>query len=1539
MIRYLIICLLVLAAPLGAQEQEPESNSMIISFIEEELSTSNRIIRIRGVEGLLASNARVAEITIADREGIWLTIRNAELVWNRLALFEGRLQIEELGAASIEIARAPLPEDAPPSLEATPLAVPDLPISVEIGALAVPELTLGEPFLGQVAMLDVTGRLSLVSGGMDADLRIRRTDGPGGNFALISTYDPETTNLAVRLGLDEPADGILANTLGIPGRPSVNLALRGEGPATDLDILLALSTDGERRITGTGRIRPDPEGTAFDLDISGRVDLLTEETYRPFLEGTSEVTANGLVRNGGGVTIGDLSISTASLQIGGLIETADDGFLRRVDLQGTFGDGETPTILPFGDGTSTLKGATLAVDYGASDDGAWTASLEGDQLVIGGIGAERVALLASGIATGIETPETRRVTATVSTNLLGLTGNTPDLTRALGQDVLLGFETDWRSGEPFALKRFNILGRDLSVIASGELEDWSFQGRIRAEAERLNRFSGLVGRTLGGAVDLGLEGRVSPLLGSFDLTIAGTSEALRVGVTELDRLLAGTTELRGRAIRDETGIQVRNGALRNDQVRITSDGLISSALADFRFDARLADLGDLGLDATGAVTVIGKAEGQDGDIAVSTRIEVPEARLGERSLRGTRAAFDGRLQDGVLTGTLSGAGDLDTAPLSLRGRLALGPDSNEIDGLVFRIGPNTLTGRLVRGPEGLFRGGVGLRAPDISPIAALALAEASGRANLEIDLEPNANGQSISATGSIADIVTPMATIRGGDLDMVVENALGIPAIAGALTFVEAETGGVSIANGRLAAREADGDGSAITATARLQNGTRFGLNGRLRETAAGYAVTLAQLELDGPPPEEGEPAKLIRLAEPAELQVAADTLGIGGLLLDIGGGTVALSGDVAEEISVDAAIEAVPLSILNAISPGLGISGILDGNARASGPRAAPVAAFELSVTDLASENLRDAELPPVDASLTGETEGETLRLDALVEGPGNFTASGTGAVPLGEGEMDLTGSLDRFPLALVDRLAGRPGLRGTVDGTYGVSGTLAAPRVRFNVTGQSLSTSALRDNRIAPLDIRTSGSFREQLITIGEGRIQSADGLDFTTSGRIPLVLDGLDLVAKGRVPLSVVQFALARSGLGAEGILDIGVTAKGRLGAPSLAGKIDLQGGTFVIPVINLRLDDLALDASLNQDRLSIASVTARNSRGGTVRGSGEVTLDASQGFPSDIRLDLENVRYTDGNLASADLGGEITLTGPLGRSGAIAGNIDIQRLEFRVPDTAAAPDVFQLEVSHAKLSPELEATLERARLIGSPTRAERSESGLRLDILFRAPSRVFVRGRGLDAEMGGEVRLGGTVRGVKPFGQFDLQRGRFTILGQRIDLTAGSVRFIGTPIPELLIRAATQIEDVEATVSLEGPSNQPVVAFSSVPDLPDDEILAQIIFRRAISDLSPLQVARLANALAEISGRGGIGFFENVRRATGLDDLDFQTEDDGSTSLRAGKYIRENIYSTIEADTEGNSKASIILDITDDLTARGTVDNNGDTTFGVFFERDY
>ena len=131
-----------------------------------------------------------------------------------------------------------------PPAETTEFALPNLPVTVNIGAVRIERLGLAEPVLGQAAALAVDGAARLEGGGGALRFDMRRRDGDGGNLAIDLGYDPATRGVDLTLLVDEPADGIAANLLGLPGRPALTLSANGSGPVDDLTMRLALATDG-----------------------------------------------------------------------------------------------------------------------------------------------------------------------------------------------------------------------------------------------------------------------------------------------------------------------------------------------------------------------------------------------------------------------------------------------------------------------------------------------------------------------------------------------------------------------------------------------------------------------------------------------------------------------------------------------------------------------------------------------------------------------------------------------------------------------------------------------------------------------------------------------------------------------------------------------------------------------------------------------------------------------------------------------------------------------------------------------------------------------------------------------------------------------------------------------------------------------------------------------------------------------------------------------------------------------------------------------
>ena len=168
----------------GAQEDDSAEKGAFVRFVEEKISTPNRKIELGPIDGALSSDVRLASITVSDREGAWLRIEGVHLVWSRLALLRGNLDVDSLEAEKIEVVRKPLPAETVDPAASEGFALPDLPVAVKIGRLAAPNVVLGAPVLGEEARLAVDASANLANGSLDADLAVRRTDSKPGELTL-----------------------------------------------------------------------------------------------------------------------------------------------------------------------------------------------------------------------------------------------------------------------------------------------------------------------------------------------------------------------------------------------------------------------------------------------------------------------------------------------------------------------------------------------------------------------------------------------------------------------------------------------------------------------------------------------------------------------------------------------------------------------------------------------------------------------------------------------------------------------------------------------------------------------------------------------------------------------------------------------------------------------------------------------------------------------------------------------------------------------------------------------------------------------------------------------------------------------------------------------------------------------------------------------------------------------------------------------------------------------------------------------------------
>ena len=127
----------------------------------------------------------------------------------------------------------------------------------------------------------------------------------------------------------------------------------------------------------------------------------------------------------------------------------------------------------------------------------------------------------------------------------------------------------------------------------------------------------------------------------------------------------------------------------------------------------------------------------------------------------------------------------------------------------------------------------------------------------------------------------------------------------------------------------------------------------------------------------------------------------------------------------------------------------------------------------------------------------------------------------------------------------------------------------------------------------------------------------------------------------------------------------------------------------------------------------------------------------------------------------------------------------------------------------------------------------------------------------------------------------------------------------------ILAVADIGDIQAQVALSGPVNRPDITLSSSPPLPRDEILSRILFGSSVTGLNAVQAARLAQTALELTGTvSSVGMVDDLRQTLGLDTLEVDGGDVNGASVRAGRYLSEDLFVGVSQGFGAESTALLL-----------------------------
>jgi translocation and assembly module TamB len=559
----------------------------------------------------------------------------------------------------------------------------------------------------------------------------------------------------------------------------------------------------------------------------------------------------------------------------------------------------------------------------------------------------------------------------------------------------------------------------------------------------------------------------------------------------------------------------------------------------------------------------------------------------------------------------------------------------------------------------------------------------------------------------------------------------------------------------------------------------------------------------------------------------------------------------------------------------------------------------------------------------------------DMVLDGAGRDLRLGAGLPPqLFAGQTDLTLSTRRdetgFVLRNLSLSSGSVSLNGT--GRVNSDGALIAFDGRLADIG--LFTDALSGPVSAQLDA-TRGPTSQAPWQV-RAEIDSAAGIDATIQGAVLAEAGTVDLTARGQLPLALANRALAPQGV--TGRLDFDLALQGRPIFSALTGRFVTNNARLSLPGLQTAVENMDLRGQLAGGQLRL-DLEATQGETGRINGTGNIDL-TSRDLAAQIDLTGAGLRLINPALYDARIDrAAIQITGGLTGSMLISGDLALAQTDLRVPESGLGGAAPIPPILHrGESAPERRTRI--AAGLGPATQGQSGSQNIALDLTLTAPGRIFLRGRGLDAELGGRLQIGGTAAQIIPSGRFSLIRGRLSILGTRLDLTEGAVALTGNFDPTIDLLATNRSGVYLIGIGLSGPVSAPEIRLSANPPLPEDEILAQLLFGRTVATLSPLQLLQMTDAVTALAGGSPeAGIFASLRKGLGLDDLDLRTDATGNAALRAGRYLSENVYSDVTIGGDGGADLSLNIDLTPNITARGGLSADGETRLGVFFERDY
>jgi len=537
-------------------------------------------------------------------------------------------------------------------------------------------------------------------------------------------------------------------------------------------------------------------------------------------------------------------------------------------------------------------------------------------------------------------------------------------------------------------------------------------------------------------------------------------------------------------------------------------------------------------------------------------------------------------------------------------------------------------------------------------------------------------------------------------------------------------------------------------------------------------------------------------------------------------------------------------------------------------------------------------------DAVITRDDNIWNLAPTRLRYGDGQLTVSGR----YGSNIIELDALIKKLPLELLDLGDSNLGFGGVASGNIQYSNIVNKVRgdAKLNIKGLTRSGLVLSSEPIdAALNMRLDNeSLASRAILSREGknvgRLQAK--IDLASGDNILRRVNRGSLFAQGRFDgradtlwrlTGVELFDLT-------GDAKIAFDARGSFYNPKIKGAIQTRNARLESSLSGTVITELATNGHFDGSRLRITNMRGNTSGGGSISGTGYFDLTNSNAIGINLDMKAKNALLIDRDDVAARVTGPIAITSN-GNGGMISGNLIMNQGRYQLGYANAAEILPNIAVREINLRDDLPIS-------------NRNSAPWRLNIAAKAVNRFDVNGLGIDSEWSGDFKIGGRIDSPTIGGRANLVRGDYDFAGRVFKLARGTIIFNqrNPPNPQIDIVAEAAINGVDARIEVRGRSLAPEINFASIPALPQEELLARLLFGTSVLELSAPEAIQLSSAIAGLQSNGGLDPINSIRKAVGLDRLRVVSANAATgrgTGIAVGKFIGRRTFVELVTDGRG------------------------------------